>query len=50
MRARPGRTTAGAWKHNDLPPPVGSTTSESRLARTVSIASRCKGRNDVYPQ
>ena len=37
---------AGAWKHSDLPPPVGSTSSESRPASTASIASRCSGRNE----
>ncbi len=37
--AIPGRATAGAWKHSDLPPPVGSTTSESCPATTADIAS-----------
>ncbi len=41
------RTTAGAWKQSDLPPPVGSTTIESRPARIASIASRWSGRNEV---
>ena len=31
--ARPSRTRAGAWKQSDLPPPVGSTTIESRPVR-----------------
>ena len=31
--ARPGATRAGAWKHSDLPPPVGSTVTESRPSR-----------------
>ena len=26
--ARPGMAMAGAWKHSDFPPPVGSTTTE----------------------
>src|SRR5262245_45345333 len=43
-------TTAGAWKHSDLPPPVGSTTTLSRDARTACIASRCSGRNAANPQ
>jgi hypothetical protein len=36
----PGSTTAGAWKHSDLPPPVGSTTTLSRESRIACIASR----------
>ena len=34
-------------KQSDLPPPVGSTTIESRPARIASIASRWSGRNEV---
>ena len=44
---RPPRTSAGAWKHSDLPPPVGSTTTESRPSRIAAMASRCSGRKDV---
>ncbi len=43
--ARPGRINAGAWKHSDLPPPVGITSSESRPVRIASITSRWSGRN-----
>ena len=48
-RPPPGRRgrRAGAWKQSDLPPPVGSTTIESRPARIASIASRWSGRNEV---
>jgi hypothetical protein len=46
-RASPSRTRAGAWKQTDLPPPVGSTSSESRPLTTASIASRWRGRNEV---
>ncbi len=49
-RASPSVTSAGAWKHSDLPAPVGITTTESRLPRMACIASRCSGRNEVYPQ
>ena len=42
--ARPGSTIAGAWKHRDLPPPVGRITTESRPAITHAIASGCSGR------
>ena len=35
------------WKQSDLPPPVGSTTRESRSASTASIASSCRGRKVV---
>ena len=45
-----GSTTAGAWKHSDLPPPVGSTTTLSRPSRTACIASRCSGRKSENPQ
>ena len=41
--AMPSMATAGAWKQSDLPPPVGSTTSESRPAMTACMASRCSG-------
>src|SRR5918911_609653 len=43
-------TTAGAWKHSDLPPPVGSTTTLSLAWRIACIASRCSGRNSEKPQ
>src|SRR6188474_686415 len=50
-RARPrGSTIAGAWKHNDLPPPVGRTTMLSRDSRIACIASRWRGRNAEKPQ
>ena len=39
----PGSTRAGIWKHSDLPPPVGSTTTLSRPCRFAAIASRCRG-------
>src|SRR5262245_7716561 len=41
---------AGAWKHNDLPPPVGSTTTLSRESRIACMASRCSGRKSEKPQ
>ena len=44
--ARPSLAIAGAWKHSDLPPPVGSTSSESRPDSTASMASRCNGRKE----
>src|SRR6185436_4210433 len=43
-------TTAGAWKHNDFPPPVGRTTTLSRASRIACIASRWRGRNSEKPQ
>ena len=49
-RAPVRSTTAGAWKHSDLPPPVGSTTTLSRPSRTACIASRCSGRKSENPQ
>src|SRR6185436_11495068 len=50
-RASPrGSTMAGAWKHSDLPPPVGSTTMLSRDSRMACIASRWSGRNAEKPQ
>src|ERR671930_2428800 len=42
--------TAGAWKHSDLPPPVGRTTTLSRESRTACMASRCSGRKSEKPQ
>ena len=46
--ARPlSAAAAGAWKQSDLPPPVGSTTIESRPESTASMASCWSGRNDV---
>ena len=44
--AKPGIVTAGAWKQIDFPPPVGSTTTESRCSTTARIASACNGRNE----
>ena len=41
---------AGAWKQNDLPPPVGRTTRESRRFTTHDTASSCRGRNVSKPQ
>src|SRR5258706_6108094 len=46
----PPATSAGAWKHSDLPPPVGSTTTLSRESRIACIASRCSGRKLENPQ
>src|SRR5262245_55432378 len=45
----PSCTSAGAWKHSDLPPPVGSTTTLSRDARMAAIASRWSGRKLEKP-
>src|SRR5437762_11864649 len=49
-RGGPLGTSAGAWKHSDLPPPVGSTTTLSRDARIACMASRCSGRKSEKPQ
>src|SRR5439155_25498847 len=46
----PSPTSAGAWKHSDLPPPVGSTTTLSRDSRIACMASRCSGRKLENPQ
>ncbi|MCY1178667.1 hypothetical protein D3C81_1850310 [compost metagenome] len=35
--ARPSRNKAGTWKHRDLPPPVGISTSASPPLATRSI-------------
>ena len=41
---RPGRRSAGNWKHRDLPPPVGSNANTSRPASESWMISRCNGR------
>ena len=35
----PGRSSAGIWKHSDLPPPVGISTSASPPFATCSTTS-----------
>ena len=45
-----GSISAGAWKHSDLPPPVGSTSRLSRPSSTACIASRWSGRKSEKPQ
>src|SRR5262245_27197170 len=40
----------GAWKHSDLPPPVGSTTTLSREPRIACMASSWRGRKSEKPQ
>ncbi len=40
----PARAMAGIWKHSDLPPPVGMSTSASRPAMSVPITSACGAR------
>src|SRR5687767_14401703 len=47
---RPPSTTAGTWKHTDLPPPVGSTASTSRPESTDSTTAVCDGRKSGWPK
>ena len=50
MTAIPSITNADIWKHNDLPPPVGISTSESPPPTVCRIISSCIGRNVSYPK
>src|SRR5471032_1726912 len=57
MSATSGETTtvsppmisAGTWKHNDFPEPVGITVNTLRPSRTASIADSCPGRKSSKP-
>ena len=40
----PSETTAGIWKHTDLPPPVGMSTTVSFPSSTCWMISPCMGR------
>jgi len=40
----PARAMEGIWKHKDLPPPVGMSTSASPPRMRVSITSACGAR------
>jgi len=46
----PSCRSAVSWKHNDLPPPVGSTTKVFLPERDASIASSCPGLKSDQPQ
>ena len=46
---RPPDAKAGAWKHSDLPDPVGITTRLSAPASAASIGRSCPGRRDSTP-
>ena len=48
--AKPGLIKAGSWKHNDLPPPVGSRANTSLPARTSETISCWNRRKDVKPK
>ena len=41
----PSSISAGTWKHSDLPPPVGISTTVSLPLSTHAITSNCVGRN-----
>ena len=41
----PTMTSAGTWKHSDLPEPVGITASTLRPASSAPIAASWSGRN-----
>jgi hypothetical protein len=47
---QPSRISAGIWKHSDLPPPVGISTSASPPFATCSMISPCLPRNDGKPK
>ena len=42
----PPQTSAGIWKHSDLPEPVGMTTSTLSPARSAANTSSWPGRNE----
>ena len=47
---RPSPTSAGTWKHSDLPEPVGITASALRPDSSVSITASWPGRNTSNPK
>ena len=40
----PGRTSAGSWKHSDLPPPVGKSAKTSRPSSDARMMPSCNDR------
>ena len=45
----PSITSAGTWKHSDLPEPVGITVSTFRPPSSASITAAWPGRNASNP-
>ena len=48
--AVPARSSAGSWKHSDLPPPVGMRTSASPPPATCETISCWAPRNAAWPK